>query len=129
MEKFITDFVVEHFKANTSKKKQITNQNLDELMQLSLGITPFSDGGIRALIHYIRVHITIENEQGEKGWICGTVDGYYLTYNPIDILTHLNQFEGKIRKMMVVHKKGMSMLVDKIFYKQQELNFNNNEIN
>lgn len=129
MEKFITDFVVEHFKANTSKKKQITNQNLDELMQLNLGITPFSDAGIRALIHYIRVHITIENEQGEKGWICGTVDGYYLTYNPIDILTHLNQFEGKIRKMMVVHKKGMSMLVDKIFYRQQELNFNNNEIN
>jgi hypothetical protein len=123
MEKFITDFVVEHFKNNTSKKKQITNQNLDELLQLSLGVTQFSDAGIRALIHHIRVHITIENEQGEKGWICGTVDGYYLTYNAIDILTHLNQFEGKIRKMMVVHKKGMSMLVDKIFYKQQELNF------
>jgi hypothetical protein len=123
MEKFITDFVVEHFKINTSKKKQITNQKLDELLQISLGITPFSEGGIRALIHYIRVHITIENEQGEKGWICGTADGYYLTYNAIDILTHLNQFEGKIRKMMTVHKRGMSMLVDKIFYKQQELNF------
>jgi hypothetical protein len=129
MEKFITDFVVEHFKNNTSKKKQITNQNLDELLQLSLGVTPFSDAGIRGLIHYIRVHITIENEQGEKGWICGTIDGYYLSYNAVDILTHLNQFEGKIRKMMVVHKKGMSMLVDKIYYKQQELKFNNNEMN
>lgn len=123
MEKFITDFVVDYLKTKSSKKKQITNQKLDELMQLELGITPFSEGGIRGLIHYIRVHITIENEQGEKGWICGTVDGYYLTYNAIDILTHLNQFEGKIRKMMTVHKRGMSMLVDKIFYKQQELNF------
>lgn len=123
MEKFITDFVVDYFKAKTSKKKQITNQELDELLQLQLGTTAFSDAGIRALVHYIRVHITIENEEGEKGWICGTTDGYYLTYNAVDILTHLNQFEGKIRKMMLVHKKGMSMLVDKIYYKQAEMQF------
>jgi hypothetical protein len=123
MEKFITDFVVDYFKAKTSKKKQITNQQLDELIQLELGTTPFSEGGIRALIHYIRVHIVIENEEGEKGWICGTADGYYLTYNAVDILTHLNQFEGKIRKMMLVHKRGMSMLVDKIYYKQAEMQF------
>ena len=123
MDKLITDYVVNYFKTSTSRKKQITNQNLDELLQLELKTKAFSDGGIRALIHFIRVHIVIENEEGEKGWICGTSDGYYLTYNPIDILTHLNQFEGKIRKMMLVHKRGMSMLVDKIYYKQQEMNF------
>lgn len=123
MESFITDFVVDYLKSKTSKKRQITNQELDELLQLQLGTTAFSEAGIRALIHYIRVHITIENEQGEKGWICGTTDGYYLSYNAVDILTHLNQFEGKIRKMMLVHKKGMSMLVDKIYYKQAEMQF------
>lgn len=123
MESFVTDFVVSYLKENTSKKKQITNQQLDDLLQLQLGTTAFSDGGIRALIHYIRVHITIENEQGEKGWICGTTDGYYLTYNAVDILTHLNRFESNIRKMMLVHKKGMSILVDKIYYKQAEIQF------
>ena len=123
MEAFITDFVVNHFKHKTSRRKQITNQQLDDLLQLELGTTAFSEAGIRALIHFIRVHITIENEQGEKGWICGTTDGYYLTYNAVDILEHLNQFEGKIRKMMLVHKKGMSMLVDKIYYKQAEMQF------
>ena len=106
-----------------SKKKQITNQKLDELLQLELGTNPMSEGGIRALIHYMRVNVNIENEEGEKGWICGTSDGYYLTYNAIDILAHLNQFEGKIRKMMLVHKKGMSMLVDKIYYKQSSMDF------
>jgi hypothetical protein len=123
MEKFITDFVVDYFKHKTSKKKQITNRELDEVLMLELGVKSFADADIRALIHYIRVHITIENEEGEKGWICGTSDGYYLTYNAVDILTHLNQFEGKIRKMMLVHRRGMSMLVDKIYYKQQEINF------
>jgi len=123
MEKFITDFVVDYFKRKTSKKKQITNRQLDEVLVNELGVKQFADADIRALIHYIRVHIIIENEEGEKGWICGTSDGYYLTYNAVDILTHLNQFESKIRKMMLVHRKGMSMLVDKIYYKQQEINF------
>jgi hypothetical protein len=123
MEKIITDFVVDYFKKKTKKNKQITNQELDILLQTDLGVRPLSEGGIRALVHYIRVNIVIENEEGEKGWICGTSDGYYLTYNAIDILTHLNQFEGKIRKMMLVHKRGMSMLVDKIYYKQAEMNF------
>ena len=123
MEKFITDFVVGYFKNKTKKKKQVTNVELDNLLQKELNLKPFSDGGIRGLIHYIRVNIVIENEEGEKGWICGTPEGYYLTYNPIDILIHLNQFESRIRKMMLVHKRGMSMLVDKIYYKQSEMKF------
>ena len=123
MEKFIVDFVVDYFKNKTSRKKQINNQDLDALLQLELGTNPFHDSGIRALIHYLRVKVPIENESGDKGWICASSDGYYLTYNPIDILTHLQQFEGKIRKMMLVHRKGMSMLVDKIYYKQQEIDF------
>ena len=127
MEKFVTDFVVENFKNKTSKKKQITNQSLDELLQLELGTKAFSEGGIRALIHYIRVNISIENAEGDKGWICGTSDGYYLTYNAVDILTHLNQFEGKIRKMMLVHKRGMSILSNKIYFLQQELQFKNDK--
>jgi hypothetical protein len=123
MEAFITDFVVDYFKKKTSKKKQITNVVLDELLQLELGTTAFSESGIRGLIHHIRVHIVIENEEGEKGWICGSHDGYYLSYNAVDILAHLTQFEGKINKMMLVHKKGMSMLVDKIYYKQAQMDF------
>ena len=119
----IVDFVVEHFKAKTTKRKQITNQQLDTLLQTEMNTRPFSDGGIRALIHHIRVHRTIVNENGEKGWICGTTDGYYLTYNAIDILTHLNQFEGKIRKMMLVHKKGMATLSEKIYYLQSKMEF------
>lgn len=123
MEKFITDFVVDYFKSKTTKKKQITNQQLDNLLQSELGCNQFHESGIRALIHYMRVHIIIENENGQKGWICGTSDGYYLSYNALDILTHLQAFEGKIRKMMMVHRKGMSMLVDKIYYTQKEIDF------
>lgn len=123
MEKFIVDYLVLHFKTKTSKRKQINNQRLDSLLQSDLGLKPIGDGGIRAMIHYLRVNVVIENEQGEKGWICATSDGYYLTYNAIDILTHLNQFESKIRKMMLVHKKGMAMLVDKVYYKQSQMEF------
>ena len=123
MEKFISDFVIDYFKTKTSKRKQITNQKLDELLQMELGLNPIGEGGIRAMIHYLRVNMIIENGEGEKGWICGTSEGYYLTYNAIDILAHLEQFEGKIRKMLVVHRKGMSMLVDKIYYKQSEIQF------
>jgi len=124
MEKFITDYVVEYFKSMTSKKKQVNNQTLDEVLQRNLGIKSFTPSGIRSLIHFIRLNIIIENEKGEKGWICGTSEGYYLSYNAVHILEHLNQFESKIRKMMLIHKKGMSMLVDKIYYKQQELKLN-----
>ena len=123
MEKFIVDFVVDYFKTKTSKKKQINNQQLDTLIQNSLGTTPFSDSGIRELIHYLRVNVEITNEEGERGWICASSDGYYLTYNATDILQHLESFEGKIRKMRRVHSKGMEVLVNKIYYKQAEMKF------
>lgn len=123
MEKFIVDYLVDYFKTKTSKRKQINNQHLDALLQSELGLNPIGDGGIRAMIHYLRVNVVIENDEGEKGWICATSDGYYLTYNAVDILVHLNQFESKIRKMMLVHKKGMAMLVDKVYYKQTQMEF------
>jgi hypothetical protein len=123
MEQFVVDFVVDYFKTKTTKRKQINNQQLDSLMQESLGTNAFGDGGIRALIHYLRVNIVITNEQGEKGWISASSDGYYLTYNPTDILAHLEQFEGKIRKMRRVHSKGMEILMEKIYYKQTEMQF------
>ena len=123
MEKFIIDYAVDYFKESTSKKKQIKNQELDQLLQLQLNINPLSDSGIRGLIHEIRRDVVIENEEGDKGWICGSSDGYYLSYNAIDILTHLMGYEGKINKMKMIHKRGMDMLKDKIYYKQQEINF------
>lgn len=123
----ITDYVIGYFKEKTNRRKMITNQQLDLLLQQDLGCRAFSDGGIRALIHQIRVHNVIRNQEGEVGWICGTHDGYYLSYNAIDILTHLNQFEGKIRKMMVVHKKGMETLKNKIYYMQSTLKLDTNE--
>jgi len=123
MEQFIVDYVVEHFKKNTSKKRLINNQQLDLLMQTDLNTTAFHDSGIRALVHYLRVNVDITNESGEKGWICATTDGYYLSYNANDILMHLTSFEGKIAKMRRVHNKGLQVLMDKIYYKQQELNF------
>lgn len=123
MEKFITDFVVEYMKNNTTAKKPITNQRLDLLLQTELNCNSFHESGIRALIHYMRLHVNIENDNGDKGWICGSSDGYFLSYNPIQILTHLQQFEGKIRKMMRVHEKGMSLLVNKLYYKQLEMDF------
>jgi hypothetical protein len=43
MEKFIVDFVVNHFKTKTSKKKQINNQQLDLLIQTKLSTNPLSD--------------------------------------------------------------------------------------
>ena len=78
------------------------------------------------MIHQIRVHNPIHNEDGQVGWVCGNSDGYFLSYNAIDILTHLNSFEGKIRKMMVVHKKGMETLKNKIYYMQTSLKLENN---
>ena len=127
MDSLITEFVVDYMKRRTSKKNQITNTQLDSLLQTELGAKPMSEAGIRALIHHIRVHITIVNEEGENGWICGSTDGYYVSFNAIDILTHLQAFEGKIRKMMAVHRRGMSMLVNKIYYKQSELKFENHD--
>lgn len=118
------DYLIDYFKFNTSKKKPITNQQIDLLLQTSLGTKPIGDGGIRALIHEIRKNYEIyHDDTKERGWVCGNSDGYYLTYNPHDILDHMNQFEGKIRKMMLIHRKGMEVLVDKIYYKQSTLKF------
>lgn len=118
------DYLIDYFKFNTSKKKPITNQQIDLLLQTSLGLKPIGDGGIRALIHEIRKNYEIyDDETNERGWVCGNSDGYYLTYNPHDILDHMNQFEGKIRKMMMIHRKGMEVLVNKIYYKQSSLKF------
>lgn len=119
----IVDFVIDYFKKNTSKRKVITNTNLDLLLQREMGCRPFHEGGIRELIHQIRVHNTIKDDNGEVGWICGRADGYFLSYNAIDILTHLNKFEGNIRSMMSVHQKGMETLKNKIYHKQTTLKF------
>jgi len=118
------DYLLDYFKYNTSKKKPITNQRIDQLLQSNLGMKPIGEGGIRALIHEIRKNYSIFNDDTkERGWVCGGNDGYYITYNGHDILEHMNQFEGKIRKMMVIHRKGMEILMDKIYYKQATLKF------
>jgi hypothetical protein len=124
MQNSTIDYLIDYFKFNTSKKKPITNERIDQLLQTSLGLKPIGDGGIRALIHEIRKNYEIVHEDTQdRGWICGNSDGYYLTYSPHDILDHMNQFEGKIRKMMLIHRKGMEVLMDKIYYKQSKLQF------
>jgi len=123
MERFITDFAVDYFKTKTSKAKPITNQELDFLLQKELGIRSLSDSGIRALIHHIRVNVPIRNEDDEQGWICASADGYYLSYNGVDILTHLQSVNGKINKMSMMLMRGKSVLDEKIYFKQSKLEF------
>ena len=119
----LIDFTIEYLKKNTSHKKVINNQELDELLQVSLGCNPIGDGGIRNIIHQIRTKHTIQTEEGNKGWVCASNEGYYVTYNPYLILKHLEQFEGKIKKMVHVHRKGMSLLTEKLYFKQLEMDF------
>ena len=123
MENNILSYLVDFFKEKTSHKKQINNQEIDHLLQTNLEIKPIGEGGIRALIHYIRMNVTITNKEGEEGWICGSSDGYYITFDPIHILTHLERFDSKIRKMMLIRNKGYALLEKKVYYKQQKLQF------
>lgn len=123
MENNILNYLVDFFKEKSSHKKQINNQEIDHLLQTNLGIKPIGDGGIRALIHYIRINVSIKNEDGDEGWIVGSSDGYYLTFDPIHILTHLERFDSKISKMMLVRNKGYALLEKKVYYKQQKLQF------
>jgi hypothetical protein len=122
MENIIMTTMLEKLKM-TTKNNQVTNSELDAYIQNKLETKPVSEGGIRAYIHHIRLHVDITNDKGHKGWVCGTSDGYYVTYNPYEILDHLRSFEGKINKMMQVHRKGMSILMDKVYYKQQKFEF------
>jgi hypothetical protein len=123
MENNVVSYLIDFFKEKSSYKKQINNQEIDHLLQTNLEIKPIGEGGIRALIHYIRMNITITNEEGDEGWIVGSSDGYYLTFDPIHILSHLDRFDGKIRKMMLIRNKGYALLDKKVYYKQQKLQF------
>ena len=123
MENNVLSYLIDFFKEKTSHKKQINNQEIDHLLQTNLEIKPIGEGGIRALIHYIRMNVTIKNENGDEGWVCGSSDGYYLTFDPIHILTHLQSFDGKISKMMLIRNKGYALLEKKVYYKQQKLQF------
>jgi hypothetical protein len=123
MENNVLAYIVDYFKEKTSHKKQINNQEIDILLQTNMKTKPIGEGGIRALIHYIRINISINNEQGEQGWICGSGEGYYLTFDPIHILAHLERFDSKISKMMLVRNKGYEILEKKVYYKQQKIQF------
>jgi len=123
MENNVLSYLIDFFKEKTSHKKQINNQEIDHLLQTNLEIKPIGEGGIRALIHYIRMNVNIKNESGDEGWVCGSSDGYYLTFDPIHILTHLQSFDGKISKMMLIRNKGYALLEKKVYYKQQKLQF------
>jgi hypothetical protein len=123
MENNIVSYLIDFFKTKTSHKKQISNHEIDHALQTNLEIKPIGEGGIRALIHYIRMNVTITNEEGEEGWVVGSSDGYYLTFDPIHIMAHLDRFDGKIRKMMLIRNKGYALLDKKVYYKQQKLNF------
>lgn len=123
MESNLVAFLVDYMKKKTSPKKPITNNEIDFMLQNELGTKPIADAGIRALIHYIRVNVPIKNENNEEGWICASADGYYLTFDPIHILQHLESYEGKIHKMMLVRKKGYEILERKVYYKQSKIKF------
>lgn len=120
MQNAIIEYALESLR-NTNVKKTLNNYELDSILQLGLNIPALGDGKVRAIIHEIRTKEIILNDNNEEGWICGGHDGYWLTYNPYEILKHLEQFEGKIKKMMLVHRIGMKKLTDKLYYKQLEL--------
>jgi hypothetical protein len=120
-EYIIMDAIVKILK-KTNKKKTMRNEEIDTLIQKECGLKKsLTEPKVRECIHYIRLFYEIKNDKGELGWICGTSDGYYISYTPNEILSHLESFEGKIRKMMLIHKKGMSILQDKIYYRQSKL--------
>ena len=127
MTKEILEYTIEYLKENTSINKQIINADLDHILQNKFNLNyPIHDKGIRDIIHDIRVYYNIENEKGESGWVCGSHDGYFVSYNPYHISKHLQQFEGKINKMRMVLSKGESVLKYKLYYKQSKL-FNEDE--
>ena len=120
-EYMIMDAIVTLLK-KTNKKKTMKNQEIDSLIQKEFKLkNPLTEPKIRECVHYIRLFYDIKNSKDELGWICGTSDGYYISYTPYEILSHLESFEGKIRKMMLIHKKGMSILQNKIYYRQSQL--------
>ena len=127
MTKEILEYTIQYLKENTTITKQIINADLDHILQNKFNLNyPLGDKKIRDIIHDIRVYYNIENEQGESGWICGSYQGYFISYNPYHISEHLQQFEGKINKMKMVLFKGESVLKFKLYYKQSEL-FNNDK--
>jgi hypothetical protein len=118
----LVDYTIEYLKMTTSIGKQITNNSLDGVLQSAFGLSkPLGDGKIREIIHIIRTNHTIYNEEKQLGWICGTHDGYYVTYNPYEIIKSIRSFEGKIRKMNLVVQKGYETLFTKTYYKQGSL--------
>ena len=119
----IVSFLIDYFKEKTSHKNPITNQSIDILLQENMKTKELGQANVRGLIHYIRVNFSIKNEEGEEGWICGTSDGYYLSYDPIHIMNHLERFDSKIHKMMLVRKKGYKILENKVYYRQSKLQF------
>lgn len=123
MENNVLTYLIDYFKHKTSAKKPITNAEIDVLLQNEVKTKEIGQGGIRALIHYIRTNVSIKNEAGEEGWVCGSSDGYYLSFDPIHILTHLESFDGKIQKMMLVRKKGYEILERKVYYRQSKIDF------
>lgn len=127
MQNKMLEYCIDYLKENTSFNKQVINADLDIILQEEFSLrSPLGDGKIREIIHDIRIHYNIENEVGESGWICGTSDGYFISYNPYHISKHLQSFEGKINKMKMVLSKGESVLKFKLYYKQSEL-FNKDE--
>jgi hypothetical protein len=122
MTKEMLKYTIEYLKDNTSINKQIINNDLDLILQNKFNLNcALGDKRIREIIHDIRIYYNIENKKGESGWICGSHDGYFISYNPYEISKHLQQFEGKINKMKMVLSKGESVLKFKLYYKQSEL--------
>jgi len=124
MENNVMIFLANYLKENTSNTKVINNQEIDHLLQTRLEMKPVGEVKIRALIHYMRVNMKIKNDAGEEGWICADSDGYYLSFNPIHIMKHLERHDGKIEKMMLVRQKGYDVLKNKVFYRQSRIKFN-----
>ena len=72
MQNKMLEYCIDYLKSNTSFNKQVINGDLDIMLQEEFSLrSPLGDGKIREIIHDIRIHYNIENEDGLPFFIYG----------------------------------------------------------
>lgn len=116
------EFLYDYLITNSSTKERIVNQKLAKILKKEFNMkSHVHESFIRKCINTIRTKMTIINQVGDLGWVCGDSDGYWVSYNADEIQAHLFAFNGKILKMLAVHQKGQEVLMGKIRTKQLQM--------
>ena len=116
------EFLYDYLITNSSTKERLVNQKLAKILKKEFNMkSHVHESFIRKCINTIRTKMTIINQSGDLGWVCGDSDGYWVSYNADEIQAHLFAFNGKILKMLAVHQKGQEVLMGKIRTKQLQM--------